>query len=75
MQPPLEPLEPRPKPTGDCAPYPMEVLTLGGNRWLTSGGRVITRVRGIPTDITPQTLRFWERAARRGGNELSDLIE
>lgn len=73
----MPPLQPRPRPTGDTAQYPNQVLTLGGNRWLTHLGTVVTeRPRGtFECDLTSQTLHFWERAARKGGTELADLIE
>lgn len=68
--PPPEPLEP---PEGDIAPYPDEVLTLGGNRWLSSTGHVLTHPRGVPCELQPNTLKFWEAAAQRGGYVLQDL--
>lgn len=70
--PPLEPVDP---PEGDYAPDPMDVLILGGNRWLGHNGRVLPKPIGIPVDLKSNTLKFWEAAARRGGYELSELIE
>lgn len=70
--PPLEPLDP---PEGDIAPYPDEVLTLGGNRWLASTGRILTHPFGVPCDLQPNTLKFWEAAALRGtGKPLGELL-
>lgn len=69
--PPLEPVDPA---EGDIAPDPMDVLTLGGNRWLGPNGRVLPKPIGIPVDLQPNTLKFWEEAARRGGYVLSELL-
>jgi hypothetical protein len=70
--PPLEPLDP---PEGDVVPYPMDVLILGGNRWLDLTGRVIPTPFGNPVDLRPNTLKFWKAAALRGtGKPLSELI-
>jgi hypothetical protein len=38
----MPPTSPRPAPTGDIAPDPNEVLALGGLRWLTQDGQVLT---------------------------------
>ncbi|QFG11518.1 hypothetical protein PBI_MAMINIAINA_3 [Mycobacterium phage Maminiaina] len=72
MNPPTEPVDPA---TGDVAPYPMDVLVLGGNRWLSQSGRILPVEMGDPVELTPQTLWFWEAAALRGqGKPLSELI-
>jgi hypothetical protein len=72
MMPPTDPVEP---PVGDIAPYPDQILTLGGNRWLSLDGRVLPSPRGVPCDLQPNTLAFWEAAALRGsGKPLSELI-
>ncbi|QDK03441.1 hypothetical protein SEA_PAINTERBOY_3 [Mycobacterium phage PainterBoy] len=70
--PPTDPVDP---PEGDVIPYPMDVLRLGANRWLSQEGRVLPVPLGDEVDIKPNTLKFWEAAAMRGsGVPLSDLI-
>ncbi|AGT14256.1 hypothetical protein ADZZY_3 [Mycobacterium phage Adzzy] len=70
--PPKEPVDP---PEGDIAPYPDQILTLGGNRWLTPSGRILPEPFGVECDLQPNTLKFWEAAALRGtGKQLSELI-
>ncbi len=70
--PPTDPIEP---PEGDVCPYPMDILALGGNRWLDPSGRLIITPFGNPVDLRPNTLKFWEAAALRGtGKPLSELI-
>ncbi|QFG08586.1 hypothetical protein PBI_VANISOA_3 [Mycobacterium phage Vanisoa] len=72
MNPPSEPVEPA---TGDVAPGPMDILILGGNRWLAQSGRVLPTDLGVPVELQPNTLWFWEAAALRGsGKPLSELI-
>ncbi|QGH78005.1 hypothetical protein SEA_LONEWOLF_3 [Mycobacterium phage LoneWolf] len=72
MNPPTEPVEPA---TGDVAPDPMDILILGGNRWLSQSGRVLPEEMGVPVELQPNTLAFWEAAALRGsGKALSELI-
>ncbi|QFP95487.1 hypothetical protein SEA_GAUGELDP_3 [Mycobacterium phage GaugeLDP] len=72
MMPPTDPVDP---PTGDVVPYPNDLLTLGGNRWLTVTGRILPTPFGDPVDLQPNTLKFWEAAALRGqGKPLSELI-
>ncbi|OBJ08638.1 hypothetical protein A5624_19940 [Mycobacterium sp. 1482292.6] len=54
---------------------PDEIPTLGGNRWLSTAGRILTTPVGVPCDLQPNTLKFWEAAALRGqGKPLSELI-
>lgn len=56
-------------------PYPNDILTLGGNRWLAGTGEILTTEFGSPVDLQPNTLAFWEAAAVRGtGKTLSELI-
>ncbi|PJE18388.1 MAG: hypothetical protein CK429_04190 [Mycobacterium sp.] len=69
--PPLEPLDP---PKGDIAPYPGEILTLGGNRWLTNTGRIITTESGVPVGVQDNTRRYWEGRAAKAGYTLADLL-
>lgn len=72
MMPPKDPIAPA---EGDVAPNPMEILALGGDRWLAPTGRVLTFLDGTPVDITPGTRKFWEDAALRGsGVPLSELL-
>lgn len=72
MMPPTDPVDP---PEGDVVPYPMDVLILGGNRWLSQSGRVLTVPLGDEVELQPNTLHFWEAAALRGtGKQLSELI-
>lgn len=71
----MPPLTEPPYSDSDCAPYPNSLIALGGNRWLNRKGEVVTNTdQGTPVPITPRTRRWWEEAARRGGNELADLI-
>jgi hypothetical protein len=70
--PPTDPIDP---PVGDIAPYPMDILTLGGNRWLDPTGRILTTEFGNPVELQPNTLKFWEATALRGtGKPLSELL-
>ncbi|QGH79675.1 hypothetical protein SEA_ANON_3 [Gordonia phage Anon] len=72
MQPPTEPVEPA---EGDYFPYPSSILALGGNRWLSMSGRVLTQPLGNEVEIEPGTRNYWEKAAIRGGHpSLADLI-
>jgi hypothetical protein len=53
----------------------MDVLVLGGNRWLSREGRVLPKPLGTPVELQANTLAFWEAAALRGtGKPLSELI-
>lgn len=63
-------------PVGDLVPYPGDVLTLGGGRWLNMRGEIVPNLRhGHECQLTSQTLRYWEAAALRGqGVPLSELI-
>lgn len=69
--PPLEPLDP---PEGDIAPYPNEILTLSGKRWLSPSGRVLTEPAGNPCDIQENTRWYWEDCAVRAGYTLDELL-
>ena len=69
--PPLESLEP---PVGDIAPYPDEILTLPGNRWLDTTGRIIPTPFGVPVDVQPNTRRFWESTLAKAGYTLDELL-
>lgn len=70
--PPTNPMKP---PTGDISPNPNDILILGGGRWLTMAGQIITTEFGDPVGIQLNTLAFWEAAALRGvGNPLSELL-
>ncbi|QXO13281.1 hypothetical protein SEA_TROOPER_4 [Mycobacterium phage Trooper] len=72
MMPPTDPIDP---PEGDVVPYPMDILILGGNRWLSQSGRVLPVELGEPVELQPNTVKFWEAAALRGtGKPLSELI-
>ncbi|AGR46420.1 hypothetical protein SEA_SUPERCHUNK_3 [Mycobacterium phage Superchunk] len=72
MIPPTDPVDP---PEGDIVPYPNDILTLGGNRWLSIAGRILPEPFGDPVELQPNTLKFWEAAALRGtGKPLSELI-
>jgi hypothetical protein len=71
----MPPLQPHDSPEGDIAPYPGEILILGGNRWLSTAGRILPEELGYPVDLQANTLAFWEAAALRGtGKSLSELI-
>jgi hypothetical protein len=71
----IEPTEPVDPPVGDIAPYPDEILTLGGNRWMTPEGRILPTPWGTPVDVQANTLAFWEASAMRGqGKTLNELI-
>lgn len=69
--PPLEPLEP---PTGDVVPYPGEILTLSGDRWLTQGAEVVRRPHGVPVDVLDNTRAYWEGRAAKAGYTLDQLL-
>ena len=72
MMPPETPIDP---PVGDVTPFPGDVLTLGGGRWLTQDGLVIPKPLGEAVGIEPNTIRYWEAAALRGsGVPLSELL-
>lgn len=73
MMPPKHPHSP-PPPGTPVAPYPYQILALGGGRWLTATGEVITKRPARQCGVTSQTLWFWERAAVRGGHILSELM-
>lgn len=75
MMPPLEPLDP---PEGNIVPYPMEILTLGGNRWLTQDARIITEPFGVPCDVfdngVASTRAYWDGRAAKAGYTLAELL-
>ena len=67
----LEPLEP---PKGDISPYPMSVLELGDGRYLAMSGDVLDYPFGVEVQVQPNTRRFWEKSAARGGHTLDQLL-
>lgn len=69
--PPLVPLDP---PEGDIVPYPDEILTLGGNRWLSQEGEIITTEFGAPVDVQDNTRLYWEGRAAEAGYTLGELL-
>lgn len=74
MLPPIEPVDP---PTGDIVPRPGSCLDIGGGRWLTTTGRVITtrEVRGFKAQLADNTVNYWERVAVNAGYpDLNDLM-
>lgn len=71
----MPPTDPDDPPTGDIAPYPNDILTLGEDRWWTTAGRILPTPFGDPCELKLNTLAFWETAALRGsGKPLSDLL-
>jgi hypothetical protein len=70
--PPTDPVDP---PKGDIMPNPNDILILGGNRWLSIAGQILSTEFGDPVGLTLNTLAFWEAAALRGtGKPLSELF-
>ena len=70
----MPPLVPLPPPEGDIAPYPMDILTLGGGRWLTPGGEIIATELGVGVDVQENTRRYWEGRAAVAGYSLEELL-
>lgn len=73
MMPPKHPKPPM-APGEPYAPYPHQTLSIGGGRWLTPTGLVLTEEPHHPCELQPETLWFWEAAAAKGGYVLGDLI-
>lgn len=69
--PPLEPLDP---PDGDVVPYPDQILTLSGNRWLTPSAEIISTPFGVPCELQANTRRYWEDRAAVAGYNLDALL-
>lgn len=71
VMPPIDPLDP---PEGDISPYPDEVLILGGDRWLSLTGCILSYPFGNPVELRTNTRRFWEDTAARAGFTLAELL-
>lgn len=71
MMPPTDPVDP---PEGDIVPYPGEILSLGGNRWLTPTGEIIGEPFGVPCELQDNTRRYWEGRAAKAGYTLEELL-
>jgi hypothetical protein len=74
--PPLKPLDP---PEGDIVPYPNEILMLGGGRYLTNTGVVLSQEDqwgrfGDPVPVQDNTRRYWEGRAAVAGYTLAELL-
>jgi hypothetical protein len=69
--PPTDPVEPS---EGDIAPYPGEILILGGSRWLSTTGDILTVPFGTPILVQDNTRRYWEGRAAKAGYTLDDLL-
>jgi len=62
-------------PSDFIALEPNAILGLGGNRWLTSEGRILAAELGDTVELQPATLELWEAAALYGtGKPLIDLF-